>query len=148
VREGLLDVAENPLNAALKGWVVGSQDFLKQMVASARAGDTEDSFRLRGLTGAIDVGQVIEVVARMHAVTPQDYVGFRSTAPGREMAALLCRRHTSATLASLSSHFGLTHPDSSANLVRRAQQQEQQSPSYRQRFKEVESALLKTEKQV
>jgi hypothetical protein len=56
---------------------------------------------LRRRMGAIGVVEVIEVVARMHAVAPQDYVGFRSAAPGREMAALLCRRHTSATLASV-----------------------------------------------
>ena len=36
------------------------------------------------------------------------------------VVAGLCRRYTGATLAQLSERFGLRHPDSSANVVRRA----------------------------
>lgn len=38
-------------------------------------------------------------VADVHEVEPEEYVGFRSLAAGREMAALLCRRYTNATRA-------------------------------------------------
>ena len=42
---------------------------------------------------------VIEAVATVHDVEPREYVGVRSAAAGREMAARLCRRLTSVTLA-------------------------------------------------
>jgi putative transposase len=148
VREGLLSAPENPLQSALHDWVLGSQDFLKRVVTLADCDGVQGPGRLRRRSGAIKLDDVIEVVASMHAVDPQGYVGFRSTAPGREMAALLCRRLTSATLAQLSDRFGLGHPDSSANLVRRAKKREHESSSYRQQVAEAESLLLrKTENQ-
>jgi hypothetical protein len=68
---------------------------------------------------------------------------------GREIAALLCRRYTSATLAELSERFGLHHPDSSANLVRRAKKRAGQSAAYRRQIALAESKLAtKTENQV
>ena len=76
------------------------------------------------------------------------YVGFRCQAPGREMAALLCRRFTSSTLAELSKAFGLRHNDSSANLVRRAKRMEVESRKYRDRIEEIEQLIVKTENQV
>ncbi len=78
----------------------------------------------------------------------EDYVGFRAFAVGREIAALLCRRYTGCTLAELSAAFGLRHPDSSANLVRRAKQREETSQAYRCQVRKVEHYIfLKTEKQ-
>ena len=44
------------------------------------------------------------------------YVGFRSGATGRDMAAYLCCRYPCATLRELSDRFGLNHPDSASNL--------------------------------
>ena len=86
-------------------------------------------------------------VADMHEVEPEEYVGFRALAAGREMAALLCRRYTSATLAQLSERFGLGHPDSSANLVRRAKKREQESALFRRQIARAESQLaMKTER--
>jgi hypothetical protein len=65
------------------------------------------------------------------------------------VAALLCRRYTSATLAQLSERFGLRHPDSSANLVRRAKKREEESAFYRRQIARAESQLaMKTESQV
>ena len=55
-------------------------------------------------------------------------------AGGREMAALLCRRWTSVTLAELSDCFRVRHLDSSANLVRRAKKRAEQSASYRRQI--------------
>ena len=73
---------------------------------------------------------------------------FRSQAAGREIVALLCRRLTSSTLAELSEAFGLRHPDSSANLVRRAKKREAESTKYRRQVKDLESKLMpKTENQ-
>jgi hypothetical protein len=63
------------------------------------------------------------------------------------MAALVCRHFTSGTLAELPVAFGLGHPDSAANLVRRAKRRESASPQYRSRLKKIEQAMMKTEKQ-
>jgi len=99
--------------------------------------------------GGITVDEVMEAVAQMHEVEPEQYVGFRSLAAGREIAALLCRRYTNVTLAQLSDRFGLRHPDSSANLVRRAKKREEESASYRRQISRAESQLaMKTENQV
>jgi hypothetical protein len=63
------------------------------------------------------------------------------------VAALLCRRYTSATLAQFSERFGLRHPDSSANLVRRAKKREEEFAFYRRQIARAESQLaMKTEK--
>lgn len=50
-------------------------------------------------------------------------------------------------LAELTELFGLGRPDSVANLGRRAQFQQANSPTYRRRMNQVEQSL-KTEKQV
>jgi hypothetical protein len=144
-----LGVPEDPLQSALHDWVLGSQEFLKRVVALADGDGIHRPGRLRRRTEAIRVDEVIELVAGIHGVNPQDYVGFRSTAPGRDMAALLCRRLTRATLAQLSNRFGLAPSDSSANLVRRAKKRERESTSYRQKIAKAESLILpKTENQV
>ncbi len=88
------------------------------------------------------VTEIMKLVVTAHGVDVTEYVGFRSGAAGREMAALLCRRYTGSTLAELSTAFGLGHPDSSANLVRQAKQREEKSPAYRRQLKEIEAELL------
>ena len=93
--------------------------------------------------------EIIRATAEEHGVDPADYVGFRSMSAGREMAALLCRRWTGESLSSLSSRFGLSHLESSANLVRRAKAREQASKAFRAKLERVEQRVsLKTENQV
>ena len=88
----------------------------------------------------------MEETASYYEVSASDYVGFRSLAAGREIAALLCRRWTGETIASLSGTFGLAHPDSASNLVRRAKQRLAKSKDYRQAIDDIEYNLgLKTE---
>ena len=86
-------------------------------------------------------------VAEIHEADPEEYVGFRSLAAGREMAALICRRYTSVTMAELSERYGLRLPDSSANLVRRAKRREEESALFRRQIARAESQLaMKTER--
>ena len=90
--------------------------------------------------------QIIEETASYYDVSPAEYVGFRSLAAGREVAAFLCRRWTGETIASLSGRFGLAHPDSASNLVRRAKSRMGKSKPYRQAIDDIEYNLgLKTE---
>ncbi len=143
---GLSGAPENPPKSALREWVIGSHDFLKRMVVLAEGQDEERRGSLGRRMGVITVE---EVVADVHQIEPEEYVGFRSMAAGREMAALLYRRHTAVTLAGLFQRFGLRHPDSSANLVRREKKQEERHLSYRRQIARAESQLArKTENQV
>jgi len=148
VMEGLR-APENPLKSALRDWVLGSEDFLKRMVA---VGEQQDSGKAGGLRRRMKVvtpEEVLAATARIHKVTVEEYIGFRSQAAGREIAALLCRRYTGAALGELSKLFGLGHPDSASNLVRKAKRHEATSSQFRKTIAQVESLLgLKTENQV
>ena len=118
------------------------------MVKLAERQDPTQQGRLTPRTRAYSIGEIMELVAEQHQVDSSQYLGFRSSAPGREMAALVCRRFTFSTLAELSVAFGLGHPDSAANLVRRAKRQESNSPQYRNRLKRIAQSMMKTENQV
>jgi putative transposase len=115
VLERLTTTVDNPLKSALREWVVGSEDFLRRMVALAEDADKSKRGRITRRMRTYTIGEIINVVAAAHGVETSEYVGFRSSAAGREMAAMLCRRYTGSTLAELSEAIGLGHPDSSAN---------------------------------
>jgi hypothetical protein len=148
VSQGLEGRLRNPLELAWDEWVIGSKAFLRRMVKLAEQQDPTKQGRLIRRTRAYSVEEIVDIVAEEHDVDSAQYVGFRSSAPGREMAALICRRFTSSTLAQLSVAFGLRHPDSAANLVRRAKRRESESAKYRSRLKAIEQVMMKTENQV
>ncbi|TWT50179.1 Chromosomal replication initiator protein DnaA [Rubripirellula amarantea] len=140
------NTAENPLASALGGWVLGSESFLKKAIALAQSDDDQKRQRTTRRLKAVTAEQIIEETAFYYDVSPQEYVGFRSLAPGRELAALLCRRWTGETIASLSRRFGLAHPDSASNLVRRAKVRIENSKQFRKAIEDIEYNLgLKTE---
>jgi len=88
---------------------------------------------------------IISQVANQFDVSPDAYVGFRCRCEGREIAALLCRELTNASLAELSTAFGLAHPDSSANLAKKAKQLLGDSKKYKNNYHRIKETLLKTE---
>ncbi len=136
----------NPLTSALSGWVLGSESFLKKAIALAQSDDDQKRQRTSRRLKAVTAEQIIEETACYHEVCSTEYVGFRSLAAGREIAALLCRRWTGETIASLSKRFGLAHPDSASNLIRRAKLRLEKSNEYRQTIDDIEHNLdLKTE---
>ena len=63
----------------------------------------------------------------------------------RDLAAWLARELTPATLRELSEAFGLTHPDSVRNLIRRVERALANSPSLRDEITLIRTALAKTE---
>ena len=85
---------DNPLAGALRGWVIGSEAFLKRMVLLAHSDDDRKRQRTSRRMKAVTPDEIIAVTAAYHEVDASDYVGFRAQAPGRDMAALLCRRWT------------------------------------------------------
>jgi putative transposase len=145
VKSGL-GMADNPLTEALSGWVLGSESFLKKVIAIAQADDDKARQRTTRRLKAVTAEQIISETAAYHDVAATEYVGFRSVAAGREMAAFLCRRWTGESLSSLSQRLGLAHPDSSSNLVRRAKSRMEESKLFRQAIDDIEHNLgLKTE---
>ena len=91
---------------------------------------------------------IIEQVAKHFGVEPESYRGFRCSAEGRAVAALLCRELTSASLAELSKCFGLSHPDSSANLIKKAKKMIKDAKPFKKQYNQIKQHLLKTENQV
>jgi chromosomal replication initiation ATPase DnaA len=148
VEQGVSEGVANPLKEALDDWVIGSQAFLKKIVRMASGTSKQVDQRLVRRSSAWSPAEILQFVSDAYQVQRSEYVGFRSSAPGREVAALLCRQLTSSTLSELSQHFGLEHPDSAANLVRRANKLIASSSKYKKRFEALRETLLKTENQV
>jgi REP element-mobilizing transposase RayT len=148
VKEGLLDPVD-PRIDRLKDWVYGGEDFLKQML-NLVAGESDSKHRRRVRRSAVvTVDEVLEATASEYGVSIQEYCGFRSGAGGRDVAAYLCRRYTPATLAELSERFGLGHPDSSSDMVKRARKTIESNPAIQKRVKRIEKFLgLKPETRV
>lgn len=126
VKDGLIDPID-PRVDRLRDWVYGGEDFLKRVLSMAEGDDpVVHRGRVRRVH-PVSVEAIISATAAQYAVTPDEYVGFRSGAAGRDMAAYLCRRYTRATLRELSERFGLSHPDSASDLIRRGAMRVEQS---------------------
>jgi putative transposase len=67
----------------------------------------------------VTVDAILDATALQYGTSAETYCGYRSRAGGRDVAALLCRRWTTATLRELSGRFGLSHPDSASDLMKR-----------------------------
>ena len=147
-KEGLTGVAD-PQVQRFKDWVYGGEDFLKRLLAIEGGEDSEINARRVRRTKALSAQQIIGIVAAHYGVKASGYREFRSPAGGRDLAAYLCRRYSGATLRELSIEFGLSHPDGSANLVRRAKARLKDSAELQKQCQQIEQKLgLKTEDQV
>jgi putative transposase len=121
VESGLETPPSNPLDNALEGWLLGSDTFLKKVKKlMTKPQHIDQTPKARRLT-SLDANEVITAVAAYFKASPESYQSKRSTAPGRDLAAYLAHRRTTATLRELATAFGLSHPDSVSNLIRRAQ---------------------------
>ena len=111
------------------------------MVQLANYDETSQDVRrdIRKSTRSIET--VIAATAKEYEVNPSDYAGFRIRAGGRDVATYLCRRYTTATLAELSKYFGLSHRDSSGDLVRRAKRARRENVKIDDRITRIEKSL-------
>jgi REP element-mobilizing transposase RayT len=140
VKAGMHSTADPALNR-LKDWVYGGEEFLRRMVQLAELDDSSAEV-LQGIRKSQhSIESVIAATAKEYGVDPDDYTGFRSRAPGRDVAAYLCRRYTTATLAELSRVFGLSHRDSSGDLVKRARFARQENPTIERCIRMIEKSL-------
>ncbi len=120
VESGLSQPLANPFMGAVEGWLLGSQNFvdrIKRLVEAPRQPDQVRQAR-QLLTNC---SEVIAAVAAHYGVSPKEYAERGSTSRGRDLAAYLAHRYTTATLHDFAGQFGLSHPDSVTNLTRRAE---------------------------
>ena len=116
------------------------------MVAMAEGSDRNRHQSTSRRLKAVSVEAILDSVASYYDVDAESYAMFRSQAPGRDMAAWLCRKWTGATLRQLGPFFGLSGVDSVSNLVRRAEKRYAESRKWKRIMQEIESSLgLNTE---
>ncbi|EMI15477.1 protein containing DUF1568 [Rhodopirellula maiorica SM1] len=121
VEEGI-DCIEDPFKTHLREWVFGSADFLNRMIALAGDGTENGTPRNRKLR-RVEPQSILDATAKEFGCDASEYAVYRSGAPGRALAAWLCRRWTSATLPELGPLFGLSGTGSVSNLTRTAEVQ-------------------------
>ena len=132
------DAPADPMLDRLKDWVYGGEEFLRQMVWLANDDETSQDVRRDIRKSTRSIKTVILATAKEYEVEPSDYAGFRSRAGDRDVAAYLCRRYTTATL---SEYFGLSHRDSSGDLVRRAKRARRVNVKIDDRITRIEKSL-------
>ena len=143
VESGLETPPSNPLDNALEGWLLGSDTFLKKVKKLiSKPQHIDQTPKARRLT-SLDANEVITAVAAYFKASPESYQSKRSTAPGRDLAAYLAHRRTTATLRELAIAFGLSHPDSVSNLIRRAQNAISGSKSKKEDLERIDELLQK-----
>ena len=91
VIDGMIDSVD-PKIVRLRDWIYGGEDFLKRVLSMAE-GDDPVLHRPRvRRANPVSVDSISEATASQYAVNADEYLGFRSRAAGRDMAACLCRR--------------------------------------------------------
>ena len=143
VESGVETPPSNPLDSALEGWLLGSESFLQRIKKLLTKPHHLDEIPQARRLMSVDAKQVIATVADFYNTSPASYQSKRSTAVGRDLAAYLAHRRTTATLRELAIVFGLTHPDSVSNLIRRAEIAISASKLQRQALSRIEELLQK-----
>jgi len=141
VEAGITDPPSNPLKAAWEGWVLGSEAFLKRIKRRMSNPRQPDQVPRARRLMSLDAEEVISAVAKYYRVDSASYAARRSTAAGRDLAAYLAHRRTTATLRELAASFGLGHPDSVSNLIRRAERAIARSASLKRDLGQIEKSL-------
>ena len=89
----------------------------------------------------------LAALAEHYRIVADSLLRQRSGAVSRDLAAWLARELTPVTLQELSAAFGLTHPDSVRNLIRRADRALLGSRVLRDEIEAIRHCLPKTENQ-
>jgi len=134
---------DNPLLEAAEGWLLGSQAFvrrIKGLMKKPRYGDEVPSARR---LASVPLDDVLQVAADYFQVDRASFAIKHDKESSRDVAAWLARRVTTATLRELAPPFGLGHPDSVRNLIRRAEQAMKQSGKFRNEVERILRSLRK-----
>ena len=135
---------KNPLDAAVGGWLLGSSKFVDGIKRRLQEPRHDDEVPLARSLKALSIRDVLDATAKHYCVDSASYAAKYNRSPSRDAAAWLARRLTVATLRELAEPFGLGHPDSVRNLIRRAERAMAESKTFRT---EVESIKLKLQRE-
>ena len=120
------------------------EEFIQRMRDRMKRPKYQDEVPSARRLASLDAPTVIAAVARYYDVSVESYRQRRSRDPSRDLAAWLTRAMTTATLRELMEPFGLSHPDSVSNLVRRAARTLARSKKLASDIATVKNRLLKT----
>jgi putative transposase len=148
VESAVANPPTNPLGEALEGWLLGSDKFLKQIKRLVTCAGNDGGEQSSKVLHSLNSQEVIAVVANFFNVDPVAYGQKRATVDGRDLAAYLCHRRTTATLRDLAKPFGLNHPDSVSNIIRRVEKALAESKSLQATVEKLDELLMKTENRV
>ncbi len=145
VEEGLTTMPEDPFREAVGGWLLGSPKFVDRVRAGMTSPRQPDAVPAACRLACYDYRAVLAAVAEHYGIAADSCLRQRSGAVSRDLAAWLARVLTPVTLRELSAAFGLTHPDSVRNLIRRADRALLGSRLLRDEIKAIRHRLPKTE---
>ena len=144
VEAGLAEPPENPLAKAVQGWLLGSAAFVQRIREQLEGPVHEDQVPAARRLRNVDPERVLDVVAGHYGISVEAFRQRHNGSQARDVAAWLARRLTTATLRELAVAFGLNHPDSVNNLVRRIDRRLVASRELRERIEGIHETLTKT----
>jgi hypothetical protein len=144
VEAGLVAPPENPFNRAAQGWLLGSQNFVDRVRSLMSGPKHRDEVPAARRLAELDPKTVLAAVAAYYGMAPEQFQQRGSGALSRDVAAWLARRLTPATLRELAPTFGVNHPDSVHNLVRRVERALAGSGTVRKDIESIRRRLLET----
>ena len=144
IEEGLATPTENPLRLAVHGWLLGSEEFVDRIRSQVQPPRHQDEVPASRQLSSLDSKTVIAAVAKYYGIDSEQFKVRRSRGLSRDVAAWLCRRLVSGTLRELAPAFGVDHPDSVRNLIRRVDRAMSASRSVQKEVEVLRDRLMKT----
>jgi len=144
VESGIEEPPENPLSNALEGWLLGSEAFLKRMKNLFLKPKQIDRVPRARRLSSLSATEVVTIVAEYFGTNVESFQVKRTASLERDIAAWMAHRRTTSTLRELSGIFGLQHPDSVSNLIRRAEAAIGKSEKVAKQIKKLDELLAKT----
>ena len=148
VEQGLVEPPESPFRHAADGRLLGSQPFVDAMRERMKRPHYEDDVPAARRLSNVATDTVLAAVAEHYGVSRATFQERGRGDASRDVAAWLARRWTTATLRELAESFGLSHPGSVSNLLRRVDRTVAESTALRRAIDAIQQRLAKTKNEV
>jgi chromosomal replication initiation ATPase DnaA len=125
----------------LEGWLLGSSKFVERIKRQLQTPKHPDEVPIARRLKSLSIREVLDATARRYCVDAASFAAKYNRSPSRDAAAWLARRLTVATLRELAEPFGLGHPDSVRNLIRRAERAIAKSNKFRKQVQRIKQEL-------
>ena len=141
VEQGLVEPPESPFRNAADGWLLGSPPFVDAMRERMKRPHYEDDVPAARRLSNVGTETVLAAVAEYYGVSPTTFQERGHGDEHRDVAAWLTRRWTTAPLRELAELFGLSHPGSVSNLLRRVDRAVAESSRLRREIDAIQLQL-------